>query len=428
MALGKTDQNIIEHHLIEDDVRPRPYFLGAAFVLASVGLSLHFIYGAKAVVVLIVVTILLVLRYAKRSSTNLLAIDWTYLLYFTFAVLSTTWSISPSATIEQALPIIIPWLATLLLCDLRVEWLCRFIVLTAMAVALLSIVMIVVSGRLAYQPVSSSGAPELRGIFAHQLWLGAFLVITLGLIAIAFSNGELDTIFRGRWIVATFGVLLLTVVLYLSRTRLYIGAGMLSLAFTWLLGRAGSRKWIAANLVAISAICITLASGRIIAYLEENDFDITLTGRTDIWEKTLSATEGGTDVWGFGLGTFELPTFDYLFGHFRPTHAHNSFIQAYFEIGGVGLAILLLLVTTQLIAAWKYSIDFNKHSYSLFLVLFCIFGSLTGAAIYAGFLTTPLCLMMLFLSVEARRDRSRRDAAKSTARGTAENGPGPSNG
>lgn len=382
---------------------PGLYVLAGAYLLASVSLSLHFFQGMKANLVLIAIMMALVVRTIAASDTQLLGHDWAYLFYFSFAILSGIWSVSPQATLEQALPMIVPWLVTFLLCGISADWVCRFVVMAALVSATLSILMVSISRRLAFQPVSSSGAPELRGIFAHQLFLGSFIIITLGLIAVSYANGDINKVFGRSRAVAVAAVILLVVALYLSRTRLYIGVGILAFALTWLLSRTSSRRWIVVNVIAIATVTLALASGKIITYLQARNFDLTFTGRTDIWEKTLSATDGGTGALGFGFGSFQLPEFDYLFGNFRPTHAHNSFIQAYFEIGAIGLVVLILLALTQLIAAWRYSLTSNRYSYSLFLVLFSIFGSLTGGGIYAGFLTTPLCLMMLFLSMETRK-------------------------
>lgn len=384
-------------------VKQGTYFWGGAYVLASIALSLHFLYGRPANLVLIGIMLLLIARKFYSSQTKLLATDWSYLLYFSFALLSATWSVSPSASVEQALPMIVPWLITFMLWELNEAWACKLVVWCAVIGSLLSVSMVAVSRQLAYQPVSSTGAPELRGIFAHQLFLGAFIVISLALLALACLNGDrIYVIGKSKFALVAI-VLVLCGVLFLSRTRIYIGVGILAFALTWLFSRTQSRRWVAVNLLGTFVIAGYLGYGRLIEYLEERNFDLTLTGRTYIWDRTLSALSGQSDILGFGFGTFQLPVFDYLFTRFRPTHAHNAFIQAYFELGAVGLTILLILVVAQLRAAWQYSVSSGRYSYSLFLVLFSIFGSLTGSAIYAGFLTTPFCLMMLFLAIESRK-------------------------
>ncbi|WP_460359404.1 O-antigen ligase family protein [Mycobacterium sp. ZZG] len=391
--------------LASPSTRSRDKILGALFILSSLALSLHFFQGAVANAILLALAVVIVAAKVSTSKAVLLGHDWMYLLYFSVAVLSLTWSVSPEESLLQALPMIVPWIITFLLHDLDEVWACRFIVFTAAAAALLSLAMVSLSGRLAYQPVSSSGAPELRGIFAHQLFLGTFLTIALGLIAIACLNGDGRKVLGSSRVFIVLLVFGFIVVLFFSRTRLYVAAGVLAFLLTWSFSRSNSRRWLALNMVGLAVLVTFLSVNKALQYLADNEFDLTLTGRTDVWARTLNALGDGMNAWGFGLGSFQLPMFDHLFGNYRPSHANNSFLQAYFELGAVGLTVLIVMVLVQLVGAFRYSLDSRKYSYSLFMVLFSIFGSLTGGGIYAGFLTTPLCVMLLFLSIETRKLR-----------------------
>jgi exopolysaccharide production protein ExoQ len=377
--------------------------LAAAYIFGAVALGLQFLHGTYANLLLIAIALVLV-AYVPRhlTGTVLHAADWTYLFYIGFIMASAAWSLAPVATAEQAGPLIIPWVAALILCGLQKEWVAHIVVKIALAASLLSPLTILISKSLAYQPHSTTGAPELRGVFGHQLYLGAFLTVALGLVAISYLNGQARSIVGGSRLVRVLVILAIVGVLFLSRTRIYVAMGLLALFMTFLMSRRSSGKWILANVLVAVAVVVAFSFTAIVSDLEGLGFDTSLTGRTYVWERTLAAISGDDELLGYGFGSFQLPTFDSLFNDYRPSHAHSSFVQAFFETGSLGLVILVALVLCQLVVAWRAATKSNEISYSLFLVWFCLFGSLTGGVIYGGALTTPFCLMMLFLAIETR--------------------------
>ncbi|MGE2736468.1 O-antigen ligase family protein [Mycolicibacterium vaccae] len=381
------------------------YRLGILYVFSSISLGLHFLNGPTANLLLLATLFALIVhKPAVASTTTMKAQDWAYIGYLVFIFMSALWSMSAPVTVFEAAPLVVPWVAALLLHQLPVDWVARVVVRFALAGALLAPLIMMLNQRLAYQPNSSTGAPELRGIFSHQLFFGAFLTLALGLIAVAYLNGRV-TYVVGRSVYARiFVVATLLLALGLSRTRLYVAVGVFCVVLTYLLAKSGSRRWL--SLVLLSAFGLVLYStfGAIMRYLEGIGFDTSLTGRTYVWGRTLSAITEDSRLLGHGFGTFELSDFDQLFGAYRPAHAHSSYVQAYFETGLVGLVLVLVLIGVQLGVAYRHSVESDRYSYSLFLVLYCAFGSLTGGLIYAGSLVTPFCLMMLFLAIESRRN------------------------
>src|SRR5690606_7392 len=109
-----------------------------------------------------------------------------------------------------------------------------------------------------------------------------------------------------------------------------------------------------------------------------------------------------SDTWlGFGYATFDSPRFDWLWGYYRPAHPHNSYIQAYFETGLIGLGLTVMLVATHFLSALSWSSSSGRYSYSLYLVLLMSLGSITGSN-YAGKPSLLFCLTLLVLAVETR--------------------------
>lgn len=389
------------------------YTLAGAFVFSSVALDL-LIAGVDFNVgnlLLIGVAFALAVRslgtYGDGAhQVKLLSHDWVYLLSVGVMLASIAWSVSAFASFMAVAPLIVVWFASVGLGRLPADDAVRLVVLAAVATAMLSLVVVPLIGDLAYQPHSTTGTPELRGVFRHQLRLGSFMVLAIGLLVIAYMNGHLKRILSRSPMINVLCLVLLVLLLWLSRTRLYVGAGALALILTLLLSRRGSKKWIASGLGLTAMVIIVNSYGSIMARLEAAGFDTGLTGRTRTWSRSLGAVNEDSQLLGHGFGTFELPDFDFLFpGEYRPIHAHSSFVQAYFETGVVGLIVLISLILVQVIVAWRYSVRCNRYSYSLFLVFYNAIGSATGLN-YAGSLSAMFCIMLLFLAIESRAQPS----------------------
>ena len=333
---------------------------------------------------------------------RLLAHDWMYILSIGVMLGSVAWSVSPSASFAAAMPLLVVWLASIGLSSVTAEDAVRVVVIVAVVTAILSLIAIPVLGELAFQPHSTTGQPELRGIFRHQLRLGSFMMLAIGLLVVAVANGDLRRIFGRSRFLFPLCMFLLLFLLFLSRTRLYVAAGVFAIVLTLLLSRRGSKKWIALGLGSTAVLVMISSISSLMTKLEAAGFDTGLTGRTRTWSRALGAITEDRQLLGHGFGTFELSMFDSLFpGEYRPIHAHSSFVQAYFETGVVGLSVLILLILAQVIAAWRFSVRCNRFSYSLFLVLYTAIGSATGLN-YAGSLSAMFCTMLLFLAIESR--------------------------
>ncbi len=399
--------------------RPGLQKLGFALVCATIIMDLNLSFvdaGSNLEIVLLTngpniflfgVAIALILASLDHPDvgfrTPLLSQDWMYLGWVMIMAASAVWSVSPSITIRAILPLAVLWLATLFLHQLPVTQAVKAVLAAAAVTATLSLVAIPLFGTdYAYQPISSTGAPELRGILEHQLRLGALMALAIGLVVIAKLNGELGQLTSRTSAVNIACLALLIGVLLLSRARLYVAEAAIALVLTILLSRRGSRKLITSVVLLSVAAVVANDFRSLMADLQRTGFDTSLTGRTDIWARTLNGITDDSRFVGHGFGTFRLAEFDYLFPtHYRATHSHSSYIQALFETGLLGFAALLALVVVQLVVAWRYSVRCNRFSYSLFLVLYTALGSTTGLN-YAGGLSALFGIMMLFLAIETR--------------------------
>lgn len=328
--------------------------------------------------------------------------DTIYLATCALSLVSMFWSVAPRATIIGAIPQFAMFAVSLSLWRAPMTEAIRRILMAALIISVLSLATIAISPSFAFQPSSSTGAEELRGVFKHQLRLGAFMAVATSLVVLAYLNGHIRQVLFNNSALIVAAFLLILLVLFLSRTRLYVATAALALVGTILLSKRGTRKWISLLVLSAVAVVIALTYNQALLFLELRGFDTGLTGRGLTWYRALNNIPPERQWLGWGFRSFEQSYFDYMFsGSYRPDHAHNSYIQAYFETGRVGMYALFLLIAVQFNAAWQASIRLNRFSYSMFMVLYVALGSLFGLN-YAGAMSTILCLMFLFLAIETR--------------------------
>jgi exopolysaccharide production protein ExoQ len=324
--------------------------------------------------------------------------DFIYLAYLLFVLASAGWSPSPANTIAQFIYLSAVWLGAICLASARLSTVVSLLVWLAVLTAILSFLIVPVSQEVAFQPASSTALPELRGVFSHQLRLGLFMSMALGCLGVSVLNGDLQRL-AGSRVAAGALIGVLGICLVAAFARLYTAAMLL--AFAAAIGLSAPR-WRYAFLI-FTGIFVALCWAYwepLIQWVASTDTDLTLTGRTLMWVKTLAAT--GSSHWlGFGFASFDHPSFDWIWGYYRPAHPHNSYLQAYFETGYIGLALTVLLVGSHLRAAIGTATAANRYSYSLYLVLLMAIGSLTGSN-YAGKPTLLFAITYLVLSVETR--------------------------
>jgi O-antigen ligase len=172
----------------------------------------------------------------------------------------------------------------------------------------------------------------------------------------------------------------------------------------FLMSKRGFARVLGSFLMIVGATVLVLVSSQADDVLaESNEEEVTLTGRTVIWERTLEEASS-RPLLGHGFASFDSPSLDYIWGVYRPPHAHNSFVQSYFDLGLVGLAVVLLLVFFHLKVGLNYAVTFRRYSYSLFVTFLTFFASLTGVT-YGGKPSILLGVLLLLVSVEGRAFR-----------------------
>lgn len=351
-------------------------------------------------------------RTAIRGVT-IMGHDVIYAVYLGYAAITAIWAPSALETVVHVSYLAIVWFTALNLADGDARFAVRLTVVLAVITALVSFALVPVSPAVAFQPATSTDLPELRGIFSHQLRLGLLMAIGIGFLALGWTNGLYPKRLVSRSWAATAG-LVLSVCLVAAFARLYSAAMLLALTLTLAISKPGWKRGGAAAAAAVCAAVIALSLDYLAEILSNLDADVTLTGRTVIWARTVGLV-GGTEWFGFGYASFDHPQFDWTWPFYRPAHPHNSFLQAYFETGYIGLALTVALVISHFRIALRVSRATGGYAYSLFLVLLTAIGSLTGSN-YAGKPTFLFSLLLLLIAIESREVRQsvreRRAAAR----------------
>ncbi|MEN4955912.1 O-antigen ligase family protein [Stenotrophomonas indicatrix] len=329
-------------------------------------------------------------RPSIKSSNRLLVV------YLALIGASATWSPSLADTLYQLALLSVIFFGTIMISSAPVELVVRYVFLFGAIASVLSLLVIPVDHSLAFQPFTSGDRPELRGIFEHQLRLGLFTGCALGLLTLVWLNGDMHRVFPRRWWVL-LAVPVMVGVFYLAYARLYSVFVVAALMLTASFSMRKPVRW-AVTVIAIAAIAFALTfQAGIESTLAAAGVDTSLTGRTTIWMKT--ANEAMLSPWkGYGFGSFDNAVFDHMWpGFYRPPHPHNSFLQAFFETGYLGMVLVILLALSHLAVSGRKDPE-RPYSYTFFMVVTMILGSLTGAN-YASKPVTLYCLVTLMVSM-----------------------------
>lgn len=210
-----------------------------------------------------------------------------------------------------------------------------------------------ISGKYGVDPFS--GNYSLVGLFGSKNMVGLFaeMLIMLCFIGLYFEQGFL---YKGIWCVSP--LLLGFLCLFLSKSASSVMSLVAAFGFIVALSLLAKlpRQF---RLLGLAYFIVILASGAGVVYAFDGQDDIlqffgksrTLTGRTTLWE--IGMTHGmQAPILGHGFGAFWVQGFApaealwYRFGIALRTgfHFHNLYIEAFVELGAVGVILFGLLL------------------------------------------------------------------------------------
>jgi exopolysaccharide production protein ExoQ len=298
------------------------------------------LYKLTFIVIYLVTCILL----ARRSNHALYTLTREPLVFIMVAIAAASvfWSWTPNATINQSTGLIGSslfglYLATRYSLKQQLYLLCW----TFGIIIFLSFMFAILLPKYGLMGGIHTGA--WRGVFTHKNGLGAMMTNS-----IIFFSMLMLIVRRYRWLPAA-GVLLSMVLLALSRSTSALVITLFVLVALSLVPVIRLRYL--SRLLAIAFLAF-IAEALVILFLTyaevfANFFgkDLTLTGRTILWEAVWEMIQ--KNPWlGYGFGGFwnEGGPSDYIWlaTGWKMTHPHNGFLELWLDLGIVGLALFLM--------------------------------------------------------------------------------------
>lgn len=276
---------------------------------------------------------------ALRSAPLLLAL-------FALALVSSLWSIDPSATLRRG-----AWLGLTMLFAFYLAWRYSW---RELVEVLAGGFVVLIAGSFALA-ISAPGIGRMvaehpgawSGLWTHKNSLGG--IMALGVTACA-AAAMVAPARRRLWSLAALGAFAL-VLLSTSKTAfvaVLLGLGVMGVAG---LARRGPVAAVAA-LGGLAAILILAAGAWALApelFVDLLGRDLTLTGRTDIWQAATPAV--GAQPWlGYGYYAFWLPEFGPAYWvreavGWKVASAHSSWLELSLGLGRVGVVVFALQLT-----------------------------------------------------------------------------------
>jgi O-antigen ligase len=301
--------------------------------------QLQVVWGA-----LYLIAAYLVLR--KKGWLQLLFREWTVLAIIVLSGLSVVWSAAPDITLRRTVALIgTVFIALYLSRRYTITGQLKLLGDTLLLAALASIVFSVFGIGV---PVQAFGDASWFGVFLHKNALGRMMALGVIVLVLLSKSGNTQHRLLGA------GLCGLLVLLSRSITAVVVLAGLMGLSFV-LNSKLGHKlKTSIAVFVAVAMVLwFALATlGYAGEGLKAAGKDETLSGRTELWQASLSAASEHP-LLGYGYSAFWLgeegPSYEvWKQVNWSAPHSHNGFIDLGLELGWVGVGLFLLGIIMQL--------------------------------------------------------------------------------
>ena len=332
-------------------------------------------------------------------------------LYVSYCFITVIWSVSRTDTIFHTLVFGIGIITCLGAVRFRSEDTLRIFVTISGLIFALSWMALVLAPGYALQ---QKGFWRLRGVMNHEFELGFLAAATLVILAVQWVSATTKEQSR-RLGVQFYGMAALAAATLLAtQTRTLMIYTLIVLLIIGVFYSRGNRRIFVLVAGGLFALVCALFFQEIITAFSRGDGDASLSGRTLIWERTLALADQ-VPWFGYGFSTFTDPAFDYVWYRYRPPHAHNTWIMAYFETGRIGAILLTLFMLGQLYAGFALSKKMKRPSVGFFLAVLCTVSGLTSL-LYGGKLSALICLTFLVLVQEYSETFPKRRSAPQRVR------------
>lgn len=226
------------------------------------------------------------------------------------------------------------------------------------------------------------GGP-IQGFVGNRNPFGMIALLTAILAVILRLERRISA--RNAWITlaTAVGVHLLTQ----SATVTVVAVAVAILATFGVVIRAADppgKRLISVSFIGMAAIASVFVLRHFDSVLDMLDRDSDLTNRTDIWENVVGIAQLRPEGWGFvGVWPIWAEPYSVIVDDttVRATHAHNAYLDAWLQLGLLGLAILLAVVILMAARAWR-AVEYGRpHDTWLPLGWFLLLGALAVQAL-----------------------------------------------
>lgn len=277
---------------------------------------------------------------------SILRAAWTHVptvLLVVFALASVIWSDAPDVTLRRGAALLgTTVFGIYLAARYSPRDLLRLLGWALGACAVLSLAAALLFPAYGLSPSPHEGL--WRGVFSHKNTLAQVMVVSVVVFFLLWKDASV-----GRWVPA--GCLVLSVVLLVlsgSTSGIVILGALIALLPLYHALRWRNDRLIFALIVAVLAgsmvISIVLANAEAVLMIAGKD--LTLTGRTELWEAAWTAISERPWL-GYGYSAFWLgweggAAAIWSAAGWETPHAHNGFIDLWLELGVLGVTLLLI--------------------------------------------------------------------------------------
>lgn len=342
------------------------------------------VLGLATLVLLIRLPILL--RIDRRALFNPASLCFAGYLIWLAAGLS--WSINFNESLNHVLMLSIVFFAVLSTAENKVYQ-------TALIVTVITALVIMTSWLTLAAgfdwALSRTDFWRLKGIMTHEQTL-ALVCISAMLLAIIWSlNRRRCGLEDYRSLVIGFVVLAFITVLAAKARSFTVFSLATAMLIAFAHASGNRRVGVAfAGLVGLAALVLSVEF--ILPLFERSHQDATLSGRTIIWAMTWEEIQA-RPLHGFGFATYP-GYFEKLWNNWFPAHAHNLWLQVWFENGLIGVLLITGFLSATILQGLRFQRQTGLLSYTLFFSIFLTLASIMAVVIGAK-LTTPYGLLLI---------------------------------
>lgn len=311
------------------------------------------------------VAILVSWRQARRVSSVLLG----HLVFASFALLSSVWAIVPIDTIREAIQLLLSVVVAIVLTmKFTPQTFLQTLARVLAFILCLSVILVyfVPSYGVMYGSEWSKLTGIPQGVFSHKNKYAEMAAVGL---FVAFASKRLLS-------KRLFLLLLFTSVvgIAISDSLAKTSAVFIAVPFVWVLrkiARIPGGLGLSVLMSILGAVLIFLVLPQLMAlFLDATGRDVTLTGRTFIWETSFKLVEqrfllgyGFGGIWDTPLGQVD------QFTTYQPKNAHNLYVEMLLRTGFLGVSLVVLILVGMFVKLLNAPVIFTPIGYFTLLLL-----------------------------------------------------------